>query len=162
MCSCTHVKLPRLRRLNVQVNDRRLHKRGNGPRYPLNRRTGLFQSRSVSFGEMSLVHVRNRTTNHRFAVSTQARSFFSFLTSFYIKRHVFRGCRTKPVGEGKERLMPVCNKESPHRNKINISSMVCSIQILFFSTQKRFVRNPSYSYDGALFHNQFDICVTCL
>jgi hypothetical protein len=72
--------------------------------------------------------------------------------------HVFRGSRSKPVGEGKERLMQVYNKESPHRNKTITSSMVCFIQILFFSTQKSFVCN----YDVALFHNHFDFYVTYL
>ena len=147
---------------------RTLHNRGNGPRYPLNRRTFGFQGRSESFGEKSLFHLRNRPTIFRFAVRTQVTkwlcvtSFFRILISFHVKFRVFRGWPTKPEGEVKERFMPVCNKESPRRNKIDISSMVCFIQILFFSTQKRFVRNPSYSYDGALFHNQFDFYVTCL
>jgi len=33
----------------------------------------------------------------------------------------------KPVGESKEKLMQVCNKESSHRNKISNSSMVSFI-----------------------------------
>ena len=120
-----------------------LHNRGKGPPLPTEQAGLRDQSRCGSFGGKSHVHVRNRTTIHLFAVRTHVTkwlcvtSFFSFSISFHVKLHVCRGCRTEPVGEVKERLMPVCNKESPHINKINNSSVVCFYKYCF-SLRKNF------------------------
>ena len=138
-----------------------IHKRGKSTRYPLNRRTGGFKSRSGSSGGKSLVNVRNRTTIHRFAVRTQGTkwlcvtSFFCFLTSFHVKLYVFRGCRTKPAGESKERLMQLSNKEY----KQNYHQFHC---LLYMNTLFLYSESFVCSYDVALFHNQFDFYVMCL